>query len=111
MPDHDDTPTLHIVCTATAPDGRRTHHLIPAVSGAMAYRKLKPLLSPGSTIETASVPEYMRRHGNLPATLYDPDGKETPSHELVPEDIIALGRLAASNPNHFWNEDDDGRPL
>ena len=111
MHDHDDMPTLHIVCTATDAHGRRTHHLVLAETGAVAYRELQPLLSPGSTIETASVPEYMRRHGELPATLYGPDGKETPTGELVPEDVIALGRAAASNPDHFWNEDDDGRPL
>ena len=101
---------MHVICTATAPDGHITHHLVLAESGGNAVRQLKPLLSPGSRISTASVPEYMRRHGRLPETLCGPTGKHTTPERVIPADILALGRTAAANPDDFWNQHDHDRP-
>ena len=102
---------MHIICTATARNGTVTHHLALAATGAMAYRQLKPLLSPGSTIATASVPEYMRRNGTVPEILIDYKGTRQRAERIVPKDLLALGRTAAANPENFWEHHDDGRTL
>ena len=58
-----------IVCTAETPDGRVTRHLVRDETGAGAYRRLRPLLTPGSQIDTMSVEYWTATRGHLPRDL------------------------------------------
>ena len=58
-----------IVCTATAQDGRVTRHLVRAETGPEAYHRLKPLLSPGSHLDTCSLGHWLETRGPLPQDL------------------------------------------
>ena len=58
-----------IVCTAKAPTGATTHHLVRAETGAGAHRRIRPLLSPGSHIDTVSLEHWLQTQGPLPQDL------------------------------------------
>ena len=58
-----------IIATATSPDGRVTRHLVRADVGADAYRRLRPLLTPHSEIETVSLEHWTATKGELPRDI------------------------------------------
>ena len=57
-----------LVCIATAPKGPTTHHLVRANSGPEAHQRLRPLLTPGSRIDTMALGFWIdaQRPGTLP---------------------------------------------
>ena len=58
-----------IIAIATAPTGSVTHHLVREETGSAAYRRLRPLLSPGSHIDTMSLEHWRDTRGELPRDL------------------------------------------
>ena len=58
-----------IIATATSPDGRVTRHLVRAKTGSAAYRRLRPLLTPGSHIDTCSLTWWRATRDELPRDL------------------------------------------
>lgn len=58
-----------IIGIATAPSGHVTHHLVRAASGVEAYRRLRPLLTPGSNLDTVSCEYWTLTRGPLPEDL------------------------------------------
>ena len=58
-----------VICTATTPAGRVTHHLVRADSGPDAYRRVYPLLTSGSNLVTRSLEHWIETRGSLPCDL------------------------------------------
>ena len=58
-----------VIATATRTTGAVTHHLVRAENGPAAYRRIKPLLSPGSLVDTMSLEHWAAKIGPLPQDL------------------------------------------
>ena len=70
MPRENPESTMLVICTATTPNGTITHHLVRADTGAEAYRRLRPLLTPNSHIETTNLNWWIQsKRGPIPQGL------------------------------------------
>ena len=79
-----------IIAIATAPGGAVTHHLVRDETGAGAYQRLRPLLTPGSDIATMSIECWRETRGDLPR---DSRALDEPTREEILEIKAAGGRL------------------
>ena len=96
-----------VICTATAPDGRQTHHLVRAETGSDAYRRLNPLLTPGSELDTCGLEYWLATRDPVPEDL-------RPLDEPTAAELAAIegagGRLIPSStprPNGAVHSDRD----
>ena len=72
-----------IICTATTPKGTVTYHLVRAEAGSEAYRRLKPLLTRGASIETRNLEYWMENNGTIPEGIRPLDKLTTDEKRML----------------------------